>query len=140
LEKALRLPIISNTIGRRLRVSNKGYLEALREKAAPREHVYAVVRTQAWDDAYKLVQDGSLTTEASIRYGQGEQILSMKPSKMEVGAYLAMLPEKSAADAYYAERVRDYALEIRMGSGDPAMKAMNRPWTERIELLNGFGQ
>ncbi len=140
LEKALRLPIISNTIGRRLRVSNKGYLEALREKAAPREHVYAVVRTQAWDDAYKLVQDGSLTTEASIRYGRGEQILSMKPSKMEVGAYLAMLPETSAADAYYAERVRDYALEIRIGSGDPAMKAMNRPWTERIELLKGFGQ
>jgi hypothetical protein len=140
LEKVLRAPIISNTIGRRIRVSNKGWQEGLTNEAKPREHVYAVARTEAWDDAYRLIQSGKLTTAAEIRYNRGQQTLSMKPSGMEVGAFLAALPAASAADAYYSERVKDYALEIKMKSGDPAAAAMNRPWTERIELLKGYGQ
>jgi len=141
LERFLRLPIVSNTIGRRIRISNKGWMDGLKQAAEPAEKMQAEIRTQAWKDAFEFAQTGALSTEASVRRYKGAWIMTRKPEGMDPGAYITSLPRELAADAYYAERLHDYMLQAQMQTLTPMQRALQTaPWTQRIELFKGYGQ
>jgi len=140
LERFLRLPIISNTLGRRIRVSNKGWDEGLKEAATPRERLRAQAREQAWRAAFDVGEGGKLSDEDAARLNRGISIMENKPDGTEAEKYLASLPADRAADGYFAERYRDYRLEITIQKLSPMQRAIEKaPWTQRGEILRGYG-
>jgi hypothetical protein len=141
LEKFLRLPGVSNTLGRRLRVSNKGFSEGLREAAKPAERERAKVRTEAWRDALEYARTGTLPVEAAVRQARGAMTMAMKPDGRDTSSYLALLPVEQSRDAYYVERLHDYMLQMNIAKLAPREQAMLKaPWTQKAELLRGYGK
>jgi hypothetical protein len=141
LERFLRLPIVSNTLGRRIRISNKGWMEGLKQEATPAERMRAKVRTEAWKDAFEWGKTGTLPADAALRQAKGAWVMTRKPHTMEDGAYLATLPAPESSDAYYVQRLHDYMLQVQLLKTTPKQQALQTaPWTQRIEVLKGYGQ
>jgi hypothetical protein len=142
LEKLLRAPIVSNTIGRRIRVSNRGWQEGLTKQAA---HKYgkerAVARQEAWNAALEYGRSGALPAEAAVRQANGAMWMAARPAGMEPTAYMLTIDKNDGLDAYFAERLNDYMLEVNLQQAGPVQRAIQRaPWTERMEMIRGYGK
>jgi hypothetical protein len=103
LERFLRLPIISNTLGRVVRVSNRGTKELVDQMKAPTEKDKAAIRFRAYHDAMKWANTGTLPKEAQDTYQFGNMVLASIRD-----ADLWLLPADSARAGYYAQMLGQY--------------------------------
>ncbi|MFH1498902.1 MAG: hypothetical protein ABII82_13880, partial [Verrucomicrobiota bacterium] len=102
LQRFLELPVVGNTIGRRIRVSDKGWDDWARDQATPIADVEAEYRQRAYDDAKREARTGRLPASALDLYARGAQILAVhKDDKVPY------LPRELYLPAYYAQKLRD---------------------------------
>jgi hypothetical protein len=109
LQKFLQLPVIGNTIGRRIRVSDKGWDDWARDAATPIEDAKAAVRKDAYDAAREEARKGRLSDEAVRRYSEGAAVLAITRDDQ-----IAYLPREMYLPAYYAQNLRRYRMVMEI--------------------------
>jgi hypothetical protein len=109
LQKFLQAPVIGNTLGRRLRVSDAGWDDWYRNAATPINELEAQIRQDAYHHARQDARTGRIPNEALARYSRGAAILAGRPDDQIAG-----LPREQYADAYYAQRFRAYKRDLEI--------------------------
>ena len=109
LQKFLQAPVIGNTLGRRVRVSDKGWDDWYRNAATPITELEAQVRNDAYNDVRREAKTGRIPKEAIARYSRGAAILAGRPDDQIAG-----LPREQYVDAYYAQRFRAYKRQLEI--------------------------
>ena len=134
LERFLRLPIISNTLGRVLKVSDKGMHERILKTVQPIEDQKAKVREQAKRALKAFVKTGSLTQEDASRMALGYAALyRADPTGMNMDKAW-MLPVPDAMDAYFADTLKEYMMQSPVGSLPSEIRTLlDLPKSSRIE-------
>ena len=109
LQKWLQAPIIGNTLGRRVRVSDKGWDDWALDIATPINKIEADVRHDAYAHARQEARTGRMPNEALRRYGEGAAVLAVTPDDR-----IQFLPRETYVKAYYAQALRRSRREMEV--------------------------
>jgi len=109
LQKFLALPVIGNTLGRRVRVSDAGWRDLGRDAARPLQDRAKIELQRAYDAARVEARTGRLPDEAVQRYAEGAAILAGR-----LDDQIGYLPPDMYLAAYYAQALRRARREMEI--------------------------
>ena len=111
LQRFLEAPVIGNTLGRRVRVSDKGWEDWARDVGTPIAKVEAEYRDLAYRHAKTEARTGKMPAEALALFQEGATILWVAKQN---GQEITSLPREMYLPAYYAQRLKDYKRDMEI--------------------------